>query len=228
MTSEKYHWALRPFCYLFNLFVSADQRVVVATDTIPTFDLPANFEVHSISNGFPLPKEQWSDGLIEAISHISTPYVLLLLEDYWLTRYVDIGAIPTLTQFCEIHPEIIRMDLTTDRQFNGHAKDAGPWGHYDLVETGPDAEYQMSLQAGIWNRDHLLSILRPGLSPWEVELHLSPALCERKDLRVFGTKQCPVRYINVSMNGKENQHQNLDKLPLEQLTYIREKGWLPK
>jgi hypothetical protein len=81
-------------------------------------------------------------------------------------------------------------------------KDIGAWGHYDLVETPNDSEYQMSLQAGIWNRDLLLSLMRPGLDPHEVELNLSPTLHERNDMRVIGTRQRPVRYSNIYYQGK--------------------------
>jgi hypothetical protein len=224
LTSAQYHWALQPFAYLWNVFWSALQPVIVVTDVFPKeFVLPANFEVRSVSRGRILPKERWSDGLIEALTHCPTERVVLMLDDYWLIRTVDDRAIPSLSEYMSFHPDILRCDLTDDRQFNGEAFDLEPYGHFDLVETPASSPYQMSLQAAIWNRDHLLSVLRPGLSPWEVELQIS--LADRPDLRVIGTRQCPVRYANVARGGKERLL-NLERIPEAHRTIMAERGWL--
>ena len=220
LTSERYHWALRPFAYLFNLYWSELQPVVVVTDRLPAFQLPGNFQAESVSQGQPLPKERWSDGLMEALDHLPASHFVLLLEDYWLTRTVDHAGVQSLAYYAELHPNVLRVDLTDDRQYNGHAQDIEAWGHYDLVETPGTSEYQMSLQAGIWNRLLLRSVLRPGLSPWEVELQLSPELHGRKDLRVVGTRQSPLRYANVLKNSEQGQLQNLEHLArIIHLTY---------
>jgi len=225
LTSRAYHWALAPFAFLFNTYWSGLQPVVVVTDVLPSGPvLPSNFEARSVSGGYPLQKDRWSDGLIEALGHCPSEHLVILLEDYWLVRTVDDRSIPTLVEYASLHPEILRVDLTDDRQFNGAARPIGSWGHYDLVETPADSAYQMSLQAAIWSRDHLLSVLRPGLSPWEVELQTS--LADRPDLRVVGTKQCPVRYANVTKGGDGSKALNLEAIPEEHRSIFVERGWL--
>lgn len=225
MTCQPYQWAMRGFAYLFNHFWSELQEVVVITDVEPSFELPPNFKVKSVNANKPLPKENWSDGLIVTLQNIPDDVFVLLLEDYWLVRKVDNSGVDTLANYMREHPEILRMDLTDDRQYNGHMKDIGAWGHYDLVETPNDSEYQMSLQAGIWNRDLLLSIMRPGLNPHEVELHLSPSLHERDDMRVLGTRQFLCRYANIYLRG-EIQSEQLALVPSQHLEEIRKRGWL--
>ncbi len=225
MSNQKYNWALQGFAYLFNIFWSELQEVVVVTDVEPSFELPPNFSVKSMNAGKPLPKEKWSDGLIFMLQKIPDDVFVLLLEDYWLIRKADNAGVDTLADYMRAHKEILRMDLTDDRQYNGHMKDIGAWGHYDLVETPNDSEYQMSLQAGIWNRDKLLSVIRPELDPHQVELYLSHTLHERGDLRVLGTRQRPVRYANLYYQGKVQPDQ-IRLIPEEHRKELAKRGWI--
>ena len=201
--------------------------MVVVSDVIPDYDLPDNFTIKSMNGGEPLPKENWSDGLIVMLQNIPDDVFVLLLEDYWPIRRVDNIGVDTMADYMRGHKEILRVDLTDDRQYAGDRFDIGAWGHYDLIETPGDSPYQMSLQAGIWNRDLLLSLLRPGLNPHEVELYLSPTLHERGDMRVIGTRQRIIRYSNIYYQGKV-QSEQIAMVPKEHLKVIKERGWLKK
>ncbi len=228
VTSARYLWALRPFAYLFNIYWSDSQPVIVVSDARPDFALPPNFEVRIIGNGKPIPAERWTDGLIEALEWLDDTHTVIMLEDYWLVRRVDALGVSYLVNFMAqiTQAAVLRMDLTADRQYNGYAKNVGYLGHYDLVETPGESEYQMSLQAGIWNVNLLLGLLKPGMSPWDVELQLSPLLHDREDLRVLGTRQCPIRYINAFKSGQEFELQQLDQLPAHHREELESYGWL--
>ncbi len=228
VTSARYLWALRPFAYLFNIYWSQSQPVTVVSDARPGFALPNNFEYHVVNDGKLLPKERWTDGLIEALEWVDQSHVVLLLEDYWLVRMVDRLGVAYLADFMAQtgQENILRMDLTADRQYNGHAKDVGYLGQYDLVETPNDSEYQMSLQAGIWNVNHLLGLLEPGKSPWQVELETGDTLQAKPQLRVLGTRQCPMRYINAFKSGKDFELQQLELLPPAHLEEFEKQAWL--
>lgn len=226
MTSEKYLWAIPPFAYLFNRYWSELQTVLLVSDVKPTYKLPKNFLIRSMNANEPLPKEKWSNGLIVTLNNIKADHFVLMLEDYWLVRTVDHHGVETLAQYCRENSNVLRMDLTDDRFFAGDKRDIGAYGHYDLVETPPSSPYQMSLQAAIWNRHHLLSIMRPDLSPWEVELQISSALQKREDLRVIGTRQCPVRYANVFQGGEPHELKNTDRIPDEHLQHMKGQGWI--
>jgi len=226
ITSEKYHWALRPFCYLFNIYWSTLQQVTVITDTRITIDLPPNFAQKTISEGRPLHQDKWSNGIIHMLRQMNESHFVLLLEDYWLVRTVDHQGIKTLHELATKYPDILRIDLTDDRQYSGQMKDAGYYGHYDLVETPGESPYQMSLQAGIWSRDLLLSIIKPDMSPWKVELEISPDLHGREDIRVIGTRQRPIRYINAFKGGDSENVLNVEGLPEEHRTELLRRGWL--
>lgn len=222
VTSKDYLWAMKAFAYLFNIFWSELQPVIVFTDVIAREPLRHNFTFRTINNGRPLPKERWSDGLIHGLNLIPNSHFVLMLEDYWLVRTVDHRGIETLADFAQMNSDILRIDLTDDRQFNGDARDIGSFGHYDLVETPYQSPYQMSFQAAIWNRTLLLEILQRNKTPWEVEMHTQPP----ESMRVIGTKQSPLRYINAFKGGDPHSALNLGAIPAEHREYMERKKWL--
>ena len=221
LTSDAYSWSLQPFSHLFQTYWSALQPVIVGTDTPLGFELPSNFRVVSMNGWQKLPKETWSDGLINLLKAEAPQFFVLLLDDYWLTRTVDHQGTATLADYMAIHPEILRMDLTTDRLYAGGMFDVESWGHYDIIETPHGTPYQMSLQAAIWNRDRMLEVLRPGLTPWQVELEISPP----ETMRVLGTRQSPVRFINAFKGGDPVKVMNLEGMPVERVKEMAEAGW---
>jgi hypothetical protein len=221
-------WALKPFTYLFHTYWSADQPVEVLCETKPNFWMPDNFSFYRVDvdqQGWP--KELWSNGLIKYLENIQEAFVIILLEDYWLNRTVDIGGISTLCEYMTINPDVLRFDLTMDRLYaNGplypHDDFHGCYGHYDLIDR-QGTMYQMSLQPGIWNRRLMLNILKNNWSPWEVELEGTSILNEKEDIRVLGTRQNLLSYTNGLKNEADNI--NTDKIPPEHLERISK--WFP-
>lgn len=219
-TADKYLWALRPFSYLFNIFWSSMQPVTILGYNTPDFALPPNFDFMSL--GEDGGQKQWSDGIIRALRGMTDDLLVLLLDDYFLCRKADNTGVATLADYVYQHPNVLRMDLTTDRLYTGGMFDVESYGHYDIVETPPGSSYQMSLQAGIWRRIKLLELLQPGMSPWEVELQTSPP----EEYRALGTRQNPVKYTNVFQGGNPDNLLNLEQLPKEHVDYMRGQGWL--
>lgn len=223
-TSDKYNWAIRPFSYLFNVYWSSLQDVVVVGFNPPPYPMPQNFTFYSVSKT-PYPAKQWSDAVIQFLKDVKDAHFVMLLDDYWLCRTVDCRGVAALHEYILTRPEVMRMDLTADRLYAGGMREVDHWGCYDIVETGHDVHYQMSTQAGIWNRENLLKVLRPGLTPWEVEMHLGEDLKKYPEMRILGSRQWPVRYANVFKGGNPKPI-NLEQIPEEHLQRI--KAWLPK
>lgn len=220
-TSDKYTWALRGFAYLFNVYWSALQPVDVVGYSPPDFELPENFRFHSIRTP-EYPQGQWSNGLIEYLRGIEDELLVLMLDDYWLCRTADVTGVGTLADYMLLHPEVLRMDLTTDRLYAGGMFEVESFGHYDVVETSAGTPYQMSLQAGIWRRRLLLDVLKPERSPWQVEIETSPPAA----MRVLGSRQWPVRYANVFRGGNPAELLNLKDVPGEHRAELETRGWL--
>ena len=139
-THDKFMWALRPFAYLFNTYWSANQPVTALVETHPDFRMPGNFSFHAVDvDSEKWPKDKWSNGLIKYLNGIPEQFILILLEDYWLNRTVDIRGVNTLHEYMTIHRNILRIDLTMDRLFANGPKypnddpEYDHYGHYDLL-----------------------------------------------------------------------------------------------
>lgn len=219
ITCNKYSWCMRPFAYLFNKHYGQEHEVIYGTDKKPDFSLPENFTYFDMERDYP--SSEWSDSLIRILDRSPDEFIVLMLEDYWLTRKVDLRAIYRLHEFMKDNRNILRFDLTDDRQYNGKAEFAGYIGEYDIVETPPGSEYNMSLQAGIFSTQLLRELLEPGKDAWQVEIHTQPP----DTMRVLGTRQRPMRYANALLKGELDESQ-LDTLRPEDKEIVKE--WIPK
>jgi len=208
--------------YLFNVYWSAQQPVDVLCESLPPFALPENFTPVPVNLADGWPKEKWTNGFVKYLNSIPEQLVVLLLDDYWLNRTVDVRGVVTLLEYMCINPLVLRMDLTMDRLYAGGMRDYEPYGHYDLIHA-PGSPYEMSLQAAIWNKELLLTVLMPDWNPWEVEMQGTSVVNEREML-VLGTRQNPIRYTNGSNVGTGQVC--TDRIPAEHLEKI--KRWLPK
>ena len=186
-TCDAYASALPGFAYLQGVFWSQLQPVYVC-GTKP-FPLPPNFTWLDVESRI---AERWSDGLIEALNQFNDEVFVWMLEDYYLCRGVDHQAIESIAEYMRMHPDVLKVDLTADRLHSGRGEDVDYWGHVDLLRTEWDVPYQFSTQAACWNRKHLLSVLRPEMSPWDFELQ-----DKKPGLHVLGTRQWPLRYVNL-------------------------------
>lgn len=181
MTSDRYLPALRVFAHLFNKHWGADQPVTVGGFTPPDFDLPSNFTFYSIGRFADYPVNRWSDALIHALQRIPDEQVIVMLEDYWLTGGVDVEAVRMANDYCAQFRYTARFDLTADRACAGGARfyatiDRPSGGQIRIIQSNPDEGYHLSLMAGVWNKDHLLRVLRPGETAQETELNGTPRL----------------------------------------------------
>ena len=220
--SDKYLWTLRPFSYLFNLFWSTLQPVEVIGYKRPDFKLPPNFTFHSLAST-EYPADRWSDGIIEFLRRQEDSHFVFLLCDYWLQRTVDCRGVAGCHEYAKGRPKVLRIDLSDDRLYAGGKFDVEGYGCYDIIETPHTTPYQMSLQAGLWNRKLLLDVLVPGKSAWEVETHISLP----EPMRILGTRQCPIRYANAILKGEIDMIQ-IDRIPEPHRTQILEgipQGW---
>jgi hypothetical protein len=229
-TCNEYAFALPGFSYLFNVYWSAQQPVAYAG--CPKLDLPQNFEWYKVESRI---AERWSDGLIEFLRMLDDDIICWLLEDYYLVRGVDHAAIASLADYMLMHPDVLRIDLTADRLHSGAAVDVDYWGHVDIISTCWETPYQFSTQASLWNRRHLLSVLKPEMSPWDFELHSE----QPPNLHVLGTRQSPVRYCNVLGMGLSKEEyrtrherdglggKTIEQIPDEHVQFMREHGLFP-
>lgn len=200
LTSDKTLWSVRPLIHQWHKYTS--QRKYVPLDvfgyTVPDDPYFMQSETfHSIGKFENYPVKKWSNGVIEALRSIHDDLVLVMMDDYWMVRDVDLDALIVAKEYMEAHPDIIRFDLTTDRLGDKH-HDLESIGRFDIIQGEKGASYNFSMQASIYRRELMLEMLVPDEDPWEAELHGNVRL-NASPYRVVGTRQWPMRYI-VAVN----------------------------
>ncbi len=232
MTCDKYLPALRVFCWLFEKYWGDCYQVLVGGFTPPAWPLPLNFTFLPLGAMADYPAEKWSDALIKLLRGLDDEVFVLMLEDYWMQRPVDTRAVEIAADYARQFTNVLRFDLTLDRLFSfgprypGDVPDYGYAGHLDLVQT-TDCQYQLSLMTAVWRRDNLLQLLRPGESPWQVELEGTNRAHARADLLVLGTRQGPVKHT-LGLRGGDAGKWYIEGLRAEDLRALRALGYVPE
>lgn len=107
------------------------------------------------------PDRSWSDTLSAALRQLKQPYVLLWIDDHFLTDRVNtrevLGAIDT---FQRLGGNYLRLHALPrpDQALNDH---------FGIIRKG--AIYRTSVVASVWKKTVLADLLRPGESAWDFE-----------------------------------------------------------
>jgi hypothetical protein len=110
------------------------------------------------------PNAMWSEMLINALRKITSPYVLLLLEDYLLLKKVDNEKIFRLLDIAE------KESAAYIRIFPVPGPDLDHPHYSDIGVIKKNSPYSISTQATIWDRQKLLDFLEPLESAWDLEI----------------------------------------------------------
>jgi hypothetical protein len=204
-TSNKYVHCLPPFAYLFNRFWDAGQDVKIVRYDVRPAKLAGNFDTIALG------KQEdftWSQGLIKYLVYHTDDLILLMLEDYFIDKPVDVEAIEQCWHLMKWQPEIAKIDLSGDRLKVGHSV-YNTGTALQLVKSDDDAPFQTSTQAAIWRKDYLLRFLDPSEGPWQFEKKGTKRVIKARqagefDGLVLGCKEPPLSYINAV--GGEGNH----------------------
>lgn len=212
MTSDKSDWVLDGFFWLLDKYLVPRPNVTVAGYRYPPGKLiPEYARLLTIGNFEDYPANRWSDSFIYVLSSylaMGVRHAWIMLDDYWLVRQVDHIALRLLFEYMRAHPNVLKVDLSTDRLYahrgepflygkNTHDR----VGYLDLIKSEPDWPYHMSLWGGLWNIENLLSVIVPGETAQDIEIRGTERLKSRQDLLVLGTRQAPVVHTNILRGG---------------------------
>lgn len=125
----------------------------------------------------------WSQMLVEALDQIATPYVIMLMNDYYLESAVDTALL------------LRRLDEAKE-------KDAL---NYRLCPNPPRAvkntAYAISCKAGIWNRAFLRDLAARTKSAWEFERYGSYMFDESDPRPLLVTARQEFPFLDVVHKG---------------------------
>jgi hypothetical protein len=136
----------------------------------------------------------WSDVVRWALERLAHEHVLLMLDDFFLTRPVRTDVV-----------EARRAELAARR---GAYLRLVPWprptapvsGSASLGEHEAGAPFRASLQAAFWRRDVLLELLARGESAWEFEQRGS-ARSTAIAAPFYSTRAPVLHYVGVLLRG---------------------------
>ncbi len=128
----------------------------------------------------------------ENLLRIKTPYVLLLLDDFFLREQVDSSRIEEIVSWLKKDKDIAVFSFANVKDiYNQTSKE------YKGFELRPRVgEYKLNLQAGIWDRKKLMRYTKSHENPWEFETIGSMRTFNGKDkfYVISDEKKSPIQY----------------------------------
>jgi hypothetical protein len=106
----------------------------------------------------------WSDQLLAATAHIHSRYILLFLEDYWLTTPVDTQRVKDFASLMQTE------DLNYIRLLAVPPPDLDFPADPRLGVIAVGASYRTATQIALWRSEVLQNLLISGESAWQFEL----------------------------------------------------------
>jgi hypothetical protein len=156
---DKYHDLWEPFFTLFfRYWPDSPYKVYLLSNHRRYHD--ARVETIAVGDD-----RDWSSGFGSALRQIPNSYVIVMMEDYLLAKPVDTDKIIALAAYME------QRKAGCLRLFPCPGPNVPCADNPEVGEILKGSDYRLSLQAAIWDKDVLLSLLKEGESPWQLELH---------------------------------------------------------
>ena len=117
------------------------------------------------------PGSEWSKKVQVALERIETPYVLLLLEDFFITDYVDNQKIESIMKMIE--EDGIKFYQVLVQLIRQTWEKGKPYKNLEYIKIIPSQKkYGINLQAAIWEKEFLRTIVGEGnYNAWEFEIN---------------------------------------------------------
>lgn len=142
----------------------------------PSFNMPVYLNTESLSfkyddldivcpfAGKNIQFRQWSDRLLKVLDIIPSDYILFMLDDFWLTKPVDVQSFDKIFNIVVQDKNIGFVCLLNEN--NPGAIDC----EYDLLRKSTRKKiFRITTQAGIWKKSYLQKLLRSHESAWYFE-----------------------------------------------------------
>lgn len=167
-TCDAYKDLWNPFFTLFDKFGGKLKNLPIVINTESEKYEYGNLNIKCPNNYSSVEEIAWGRRLRETMKQISTEYVLLLLDDFFLTRRVeteDYKKICECVGYMEADSSIGGMNLVplygadSSKEFNG------------FYFINPGTPYRFNAQACIWRKETLYNSVLDIESPWEWEVY---------------------------------------------------------
>lgn len=152
----------------------------------------------------------WSLRVYEWLMQLDSNYVLITLDDFILRSPVSTENIQHCLDFSiQKQVDCIRL-VARPKPFYQDANDS-LIGKYEL--TMP---YLVSLQASIWKRDSLISLIQDGESIWEFEKYGTDRARKNGQLKFYGVYKTVFDYGEHIIDGSKLLRTSIYNLPIKE------------
>jgi len=186
VSCDKYADLWQPFFALFRRFWPGCPYTVYLLSNYQRIN---EKEVFSILVG---EDHSWSDNLIQALLSIREEYILMIVDDLFLTDYVQIEPLQKVFAWINRErPNYVRLNPLPkpDKRYN------------DLVGVvSKGVLYRTATVMSVWKRTVLLDLLKPGENAWQFEIYGTVRSDEYG--KFYSTWQALVPFINCVIKGK--------------------------
>lgn len=182
---DKYEDVLKPFSILWRKYwTDCPFSMALVTESMPADSMVFD-RVFSNPVG-----ETWCKMLVKALKEIETQYVMLLMDDYYLTEKVDTAQVlKRLDDAKRLGSNSLRLIPNPTPKKAGAVK---LLNEDNLYQYKPKTAYCVACQAGFWRRDYLMRLAEKQQSAWEFERYGSfDPITVEKPILVTGTKEFP-------------------------------------
>jgi len=179
-SSDGFEDCWEPFFLLLNKYWQTDGIPILLNTEFKSFSNNFNNFISSQCHTQILDRKlTWSECLIKALQMIETPLILYLQEDYFIDDFVNALLIDEFATMMLNDRKIKHIGLT---KFGS----SPPFIDYKLDNRlsiiSNNAKYRISTQAGLWEKDTLLSYLEKDENGWMFEIFGSARSRKRSDL----------------------------------------------
>lgn len=107
----------------------------------------------------------WSQRIINSLNSVHTPYVIMILDDFWLKAPVDVQEIQRCINLMENDRKIQCINFAPQPAPNKQYRNEQRY-----EKRGRLAQYRINAQIALWRVDYLKNIMRSYENPWQFEL----------------------------------------------------------
>lgn len=138
----------------------------------------------------------WTKFARLALSYVETDYILWMQDDYFLRKTIPLEQLSNYMNFVEIN-NVDRLGIHDHSNLYSYANSAGQLKQKSL--------YTVSLQASIWNKKTLLSLLEQNdETNWQFEIDGTKRFNENSN-NVYVSVQNPPWYLEALKQGSYTQ-----------------------
>lgn len=181
-----------PFFKLLKKYWSNNECKIILNTETKQYSYPGlNIETFSLG------KESYGKRMLDHINRIDTPFVLLLLDDFFLRRNVEEDVLCKLIEMMENNENIAAMTFDENPYYD--RKEESYLGFVKLLRCAP---YKLNMQAGIWRVDSFKKYWAPNDNPWIWEIFVNYLTYDSTDVfYALKNREIAPIYYGYNTNG---------------------------